>query len=218
MRSYRLIVSVVLVCAAAVGCVRTHTEMLDTSTVVISSRGTAFDTPTTVVKATLVQAAQVAQEHGFQYFKVMSVDDTTRVSTLYTPPRTHTSGTVSGSVTGYGGFGQFDGSYEGTSYTTPGRVETFIHPGADVAIKMFHDGEVDPRLAGVWSVASVLTSAGIDSASPSGLAVRTIPADATQTLPAPQLSTSKMEDATSRSAPTEKPLQRFDEWQKSNRN
>lgn len=218
MRTYRFaVVGAVLACGALVGCVRTDTELLYSSTVVISARGTAFDTPATVVKATLAQAAQLAQSHGFQYFKIISASDATRLSTIYTPAETHSSGSLNGSVTAYGNFGELNAQYNGTSYTTPGQAYTFIKPGADVMLKLYHDGEVDSRAPGVWSVASVLGIADTHSVQQSNFSppptggVR-LPS-ATNAPPSQSVAPAAMNPS-----PTDTPLQSYDDWQKSHRN
>ena len=206
----RLWAVLLLGCVATAGCVRTDTELLDSSTAVISARGTAFDTPAKVFKTTVVEAAKLAQVHGFRYFAIVSERDATRVSTIYTPPRTTTSGTLDGTVAPFGG--SFNAHYNETSFTTPGRTETFIKPGADVVIKFFHEGEVDPRASGIWDVQSVLSSADLNAGQQTNLAP-----SVTSSGLAMQVTAPTNNSVANAAIPTEvppSPSQRFDQWQK----
>lgn len=209
-----LVAGLILGCASVAGCVRTDTEMLDSSTAMISARGTAFDTPATVLKATRVAAAKVAQSRGFRYFAIVSVQDATRTATIYTPPQTHSYGTMTGTVSPYG---NVNATYTDSTYATPGSVETLIKPGSDVVIRFFREGEVDPRAQGICDVESVLAEADYHFAPPPTLAV--VPAGAVQApLATTAPSTQVVAPTVTAPSPSSAPFQSFNDWQKSHGN
>jgi hypothetical protein len=211
---YQVIAALIFSCFATVGCVRTNTELLDSSTAIISARGTAFDTPATVLKTTVVEAAKLAQAHDFRYFAIVSAKDATRVVTKYIPPETTMSGNLNGTVDD---FGNVSAHYNGTGYTTPGHTEMlFIKPGEDVVVRFFREGEIDPHASGVWDVEGVLTSADIHAeAQPVPVAPPIMSRGSPSAAPI-QSSNTDIDEATQQSQPAQESPQRFDEWQKSN--
>jgi len=203
MRSHFPLLTVVILLTGMVGCVRTDTEMLDASTAIVSARGTAFDTPATVLKTTVMEIAKLGQAHGFAYFMIVSAKDATRTATMYQPGASFTSGSVTGSVSDLGNTGYFRGNYSATTPSTPGWTQTFVKPGSDVVVRFFHQGEVDAHAEGMWSVADVIANG--DSPAAQNLA----PA-AVLTIPP----TAPVQSAPVAAIPAPRPAQRFDDWSK----
>lgn len=180
MRARVLSTLMLLVAATLFGCVRTNTEMLDSSTAVISARGTAFDTPATVIKTTLTEAAQLGQQRGYAYFAIVSARDATRTATIVEHGTTYIRGNMSGTITGYdqgyGFSGSMNGSYSGVIRTTPDTLMTLVKPGSDVVVRFFREGEVDPLAPGIWNIAAVVANASdLPVSSSSNAAVRKQP-------------------------------------------
>ncbi len=142
-----------LVCLAAlVACVRVNSNMLDSRTVVISGRGTAFDNAGGVQRAVLQKAAQEAQAAGFAYFRILSSQDETRQGVVVVPGQTYTNGVATANC-----IGAFcSGNYSSSSYTTPSSAFGVVKPGVDIYVRFYREGEIDPGTPGVWNVASVL--------------------------------------------------------------
>ena len=134
-------------------CVQTRSHMLDNSTATISARGGAVHTGSDVIAAVVRKAAQLTKEKGYRYFAVVSAENTTRQGMLYIPGQTHTYGTATAYSTGYG---SAYGTYNSTSYTTPGTFAPITQPGEDVVIRMYHEGEIDPHAPGVYDAEAVL--------------------------------------------------------------
>ena len=142
---------IVLLCALALSaCVRTSVAMLDQNTVVISARGSAFDSMGGVIQGTMVRAANVTVSRGYRYFVIVSGADASRKGAIYIPGQTYESGraTFSGNTA----------TYSGSTYTTPGTTTTFIKPGAEVIVRMYREGEIDPKAPGVWDAQSVIAA------------------------------------------------------------
>ena len=199
MRARISLIAVGLICTVTAACVRTDAEMLDASSAIVSARGTAFDHPATVLKATVAEIAKLAQARGFAYFTIVSAQDATRTATMVLHGDTHTSGSISGSVQAYGdGFGSVSGTYSGTSSTSPDQVINLAKPGSDVVVRFFHEGEVDPRAQGIWSVAAVMVN--VDGVAPPPpaprpvVAVQPLPSDVAAPALAPQAQAQRYSD------------------------
>jgi len=203
MRTPFPLLTLVFVGMATAGCVRTDTEMLDASTAVVSARGTAFDTPATVLKTTVMEIAKLGQAHGFAYFMIVSAKDATRTATMYQPGASFTSGSVTGSVSDLGNTGYFRGNYSATTTSTPGWTQTFVKPGSDVVVRFFHQGEVDAHADGMWSVADVIANGD----SPAGHSM-----EPTAVMTTPSVAPAQSAPIAAISAPP--PAQRFDDWSK----
>jgi hypothetical protein len=133
--------------------------MLDQNTAIISGSGTAFISRPQVIQAVLIEAAQTTKAHGFRYFAIVSADDTTQHSTLYMPGQTYTSGTLTGTATSFGNTTNLGGTYTGYTTGTPGSLVPISRPGAEIAVKMYREGEIDPGAQGIWDADSILAAA-----------------------------------------------------------
>lgn len=142
------LLSVLLVSA----CVRSETTMLTPNTAIIETQGTAFDSHSGVAKGALVEAATQTVSRGYRYFIVLEKNDTTQTHTDYTPGTSQTTGWVNPA----------NGTYSATTTTTPGYTNTWTTPGSAMTIRMFKDGEVDPKLPPVWDAEAILATAGTE--------------------------------------------------------
>lgn len=136
------------------GCVTAETIMLDSRTAIISAQGSGYNTQAQVVQKVLVQAATETQARGFTYFQVLDSQDTTRQGQAVIPGNSYSNTNATASC--YGGY--CSGNANTNSTYTPPQVINVIRPGADVRIRFYRDGEIDPNTQGVWSAADVLAA------------------------------------------------------------
>ncbi len=144
-------VAVMVLC----GCVRTTSDALDERRMVISGRGNAFATQGEVVKASLQEAARQAKAKGYRYFQIAGGKDQTSRGAVYIPGQTYSSGTATANCFG----ANCTGSYQGQTYTTPGSAMGYVKPGADIYVRFYREGEIDPSTPGLWDANSVLAVA-----------------------------------------------------------
>jgi hypothetical protein len=87
----------------------------------ISSRGNGFTDATTIQDYSLLKSAETALTSGKTHFVILSGNDTTRVSTQYTPGTMYTN------------------VYGRTAYSTysPGYSYDIVKPGEDLMIRVF---------------------------------------------------------------------------------
>jgi hypothetical protein len=146
-----------VVVAAAFGlsaCVTANASMLDERTAVISGRSHGGKSAGEVERKILVEAALEGRKRGFDYFQVVSAEDTTRSGVAYLP------GQVNSTTTG-SAMCAYSSCYGSTNSTTTGygpRAIPFVQPGAEVTIHFYREGEIDPKAAHVWSVRSILAA------------------------------------------------------------
>lgn len=136
------------------GCTTVSTDMLDDRTAVISGRGSAFNDIGDVTSEMLARAASQAKARGFKYFAVVDSRDATSYGTYTTP--TTTNSTAVGSAQCYGA--TCYGQASGTSTTYGGQSFALEKPGADMMVRFFLAGEVDPATPGVWDADRVLAA------------------------------------------------------------
>lgn len=145
-------IGLVAVALSTSACVRVDDRMLDQRTAMISGRGTAFDSMGGVTEGLVQRAAEMAAERGYPYFAVMNSADRSSTGSWTSPSTTY------GSATGYTNCtGSFcTTNLNGSATTYPGQTIQFDRPGAEMMVRFFREGEVNPNAPGVWSVASVL--------------------------------------------------------------
>ncbi len=146
--------AVVLLALALADCTRASTTMLSPDTAVISGRGTAFDTSGGVAKATLNEAATQTLARGYRYFVVTNAQDASRTGVFVSPG--HSTSYTTGSVYASGNYAT--GSATTQTYTTPSTATPFVKPGVEATIKMYRQGEIDPKAPGVWDAQAVLAT------------------------------------------------------------
>jgi len=152
------IITIALSAFVLAGCVRAHTSMLDERTAIISARGTAFDSMAEVQQRVIVDAANTALSRGFRYFVIVNGQDASVRGTAYFPGQTYSNGTATATVNTMGNTAYGTATYSGNSYTTPGTAVGFIKPRENVTVRFFREGEIDPRMQGVWDARSVLSA------------------------------------------------------------
>lgn len=136
-------------------CARANTTMLDDRTAIISGRGSASNSQADVTKKVLQEAAQQAVTRGYAYFQVTGGQDQSRAGTMIIPGQSTTTG--NGMASCYGGV--CNGNYSSQTYTSPGMAMGFAKPGADIYVRFYKAGEIDPKTPGVWDAQRVLAVA-----------------------------------------------------------
>jgi hypothetical protein len=145
-----------LACLLA-GCVTPNAEgtMLSADTALISSAGANVDEPADIIDRALKQAANLASAHGYQYFTILTADNTSTTMTVSIPgQKLNVQNMQINRAYGATNFGA--PASPGGTYTTPDRMVTRIKPSLDIIIKMYRQGQIDPNVPGVWNVDVVL--------------------------------------------------------------
>jgi hypothetical protein len=135
-------------------CVTAKASMLDERTAIISGRSHGGKSAAEVERKILLEAAQEGQKRGFDYFQILSAEDTTRSGVAYLPGQVNS--TTTGSATC-----AYSSCYGSANTTTTGygpQAIPFVQPGADVTVHFYRQGEIDPKADGVWSVRSILVA------------------------------------------------------------
>jgi hypothetical protein len=147
----------ILACFLA-GCVTPNAAdgtMLSADTALISSAGTNLDKRADIVDRALKEAANITTAHGYQYFTILTADNTSTMMTVAIPGQKiqviNQQNNRGFGATNFGG-----GVYPSGIYTTPDRMVTRIKPSLDIIIKMYRQGQIDPNVAGVWNADVVL--------------------------------------------------------------
>lgn len=136
------------------GCVTASTKMIDDRTAVIKGRGNAYVSMGDVQARIMLQAATEAQARGYAYFVVGDSYDSSRSGRFVAPTTTNTD--FNGSAACMGSFCSGSGTASSTTYG--GGSFNYIKPGADVMVRFFREGEIDPNRPGVWSAARILAA------------------------------------------------------------
>src|SRR5262249_2175808 len=133
----------------------TEGTMLSADTALISSAGASLEERADIVDRALKEAANIASAHGYQYFTILTADNTSTMMTVSIPGRKIMVQNMQiNRAYGASNFGA--PATPGGTYTTPDRMVTRIKPSLDIIIKMYRQGQIDPNVAGVWSVDVVL--------------------------------------------------------------
>ena len=135
-------------------CVTAETAMLDERTAVISGRGGGYTTAAQVQQRVLLEAAESATARGFRYFMVVAAQDATTRSIVDTPSTT----TGQGSATTNCFMGTCRTSLNTSATTSGGGAYEIIRPGADVQVRFYRDGEIDPSTPGLWDAQSIIAA------------------------------------------------------------
>jgi hypothetical protein len=130
------------------GCVRSQVAQIDDRTAIISTRGSAFDTPAGVQLGAMIEAGKSTKARGYRFFAVLGAQNASTTSIVYVPGQTTTNTTV----TGFGNTAYANS----TSYTSPGTSFPVVKPGQDMTIRMLREGEARPGDPGVWDADSIL--------------------------------------------------------------
>ncbi len=148
--------------ATVSGCVAPIQSMMVTEdTALVSVVGKGPQDQNKVIDASLHEAARLTASKGYRYFVIMDAVDASKTGERRAAPtptqkdRTATAGTP---VAGQLLFAPVYRDY----FKFPSNNVKYLKPGIDIAIRMYHEGEIDPKSQGVWSTAELLNA----SASP----------------------------------------------------
>ena len=130
---------VVIACLLLAACATPKSTMLAENTAAISVVGRTPDDRERVIQDALAEAGKITREHGYQYFIIVRAQDASRVATMVLDDQTVRRSAATNL------------SKPGASYVTITRNRTYRRPGLDLTIRMFHEGEIDPRIQGVWN-------------------------------------------------------------------
>ena len=129
---------VLIACLLLAACATTKSTMLAENTAAISVVGRSAGDRERVIQDALAEAGKITREHGYQYFIIVRAEDATRVGTFLDDQTVRRSAPT-------------NLSKPGASYVTVTRNLTYRRPGLGITIRMFHEGEIDPRIQGVWN-------------------------------------------------------------------
>jgi hypothetical protein len=135
----RILLALTAVLLLLGGCADVRSVMLADDSAVISASGTRLDDREKIVQDVLAGAAKITAAHGYRYFVILKAQDTSRAGTMSVPDQT-------GQRTS-----QTNLSKPGANYTTYSRNVSYVRPGLDITIRMFREGEIDPKIMGVWN-------------------------------------------------------------------
>jgi hypothetical protein len=130
---------IAIACLLLAACGTPKSVMLADNTAAISIVGRPADDRERVIQDALLEAGKITREHGYQYFIIVRAADASRVGTMLLDDQTVRRSAPSNL------------SKPGASYVTVTRNQTYRRPGLGLTIRMFHEGEIDPRIQGVWN-------------------------------------------------------------------
>ncbi len=130
----------VLACLLLSACAAPKSTMLAENTAAISVVGRSANDRERVIQDALAEAGKITREHGYQYFIIVRAQDASRTTTALLDDQTVRRSSATNL------------SKPGANYVTVTRNLMFRRPGLDITIRMFHEGEIDPRIQGVWNV------------------------------------------------------------------
>ena len=128
----------VIACLLLAACAAPKSTMLAENTAAISIVGRSPADRERVIEDALAEAGKITREHGYQYFIIVRAEDASRVGTFLDDQTVRRAA-------------QNNLSKPGASYVNITRNLTFRRPGLGITIRMFHEGEIDPRIQGVWN-------------------------------------------------------------------
>lgn len=146
--------AVAILAALLSACVTAETTMLDERTAIISGRGDEFSSAARVQQRVMLEAATAATSRGYRYFMIQQANDTTRRGIVQRPMTT--TGQGQGTTTCY--YGTCQTNAQANTMTTGGGSYEVIMPGADILVRFYHEGEIDPATPGLWDAQSVLAA------------------------------------------------------------
>jgi hypothetical protein len=130
----------VLACLLLAACAAPKSTMLAENTAAISVVGRSADDRERVIQDALAEAGKITREHGYHYFIIVRAQDASRTTTAFLDDQTVRRSSAANL------------SKPGASYVTVTRNLMVRRPGLDLTIRMFHEGEIDPRIQGVWNI------------------------------------------------------------------
>ena len=157
-----LAIALALAAGAAVsGCASPIQSMMITEdTALVSVIGKNPDDQGKVIEASLQEAARLTESKGYRYFVIMEAADASKIVQRFEEPRTTPRDRVFATPIPFSGRLQTAPVYR-DFFRFPRVNVTYIKPGLDITIRMYREGEVDPKSQGVWSTAEVLNPADV---------------------------------------------------------
>ena len=123
--------------------------MITEDTALISSVANGLETKQVLLDEALTEAAKVTRAHGFRYFVVLGADDASAVVTRVIPGRTFLRQNIAPRAFGTT---NLSGTYlPGATFVTPDQQVKQVRLGVDITIRMYRDGDIDPKREGVWN-------------------------------------------------------------------
>ena len=127
-------------CLLLAACAAAQSTMLAENTAAISVVGRSAGDRERVIEDALLEAGRITREHGYQYFIIVRAEDASRTGTRLLDDQTVRRASANNL------------SKPGANYITVSRNVTYSRPGLGLTIRMFHEGEIDPRIQGVWNI------------------------------------------------------------------
>lgn len=166
MRQSLVAAMALLLSAAASGCARPIESMMITEdTALVSVIGKNPEDKNKVIESSLQEAARLTASKGYRYFVILDTADASVTGERTEPPRPTqrerniTTPTAAGQLNTAPVYRDY--------FRFPGRKVTYLRPGIDITIRMYREGEIDPKSQGVWNTAELLKSpASVSPASP----------------------------------------------------
>jgi hypothetical protein len=151
-KAIRLSVSALLLAGCA-GATPNQSMMITEDTALISTVAKNYETKQVLLDEALMEAAKVTRAHGFRYFVVLGAADASAVVTRNIPGQTFIR---QNNTPRAFGTTNLSGTYlPGATFTTPDQQVKEVRLGVDITIRMYRDGDIDPKRDGVWNSESI---------------------------------------------------------------
>ena len=131
------------------GCALAQSTMLTDNTARITSRANSVANRDRVIQDALAEAARLTRAHGYRYFIVVEATDDSRsanVAILGQITRNKANMAIPFGSLSIGLINR-----PGTTFLTSASRVQITRPGLNITIRMYRDGEIDPRGQGVWN-------------------------------------------------------------------
>jgi hypothetical protein len=152
-RNFRARIAFSLIAAALLAaCANASGMMLDENTGVVSALGSASSDAEGVLETALIEAGNLARAHGYQYFTVIKTEDQSITGTQYVPGEAIPAGNSLRASTRPVGNTNLGTQSANATYTTPSAAMRYVRPGYELTVKMYSQGDIDPRMEGVWNI------------------------------------------------------------------
>ncbi len=107
-----------------------------------------------VVDRALAEAARVTRDHGFRYFVILDAADASQMGVKVLPGQTLPLQSIN--RRGFSATNLNRSYFPGATYMTPDQRVKYVRLGLDVTIRMYREGDVDPKSQGVWDTDAIL--------------------------------------------------------------
>jgi hypothetical protein len=136
------------------GCALAQGTMLTDNTARITSRANSLANRDRVIEDALAEAARLTRAKGFRYFTILEATDDSSIGSvaiLGQITRNKASVAIPFGNTSLGVINR-----PGTTFVTSATRVQVVRPGLNITIRMYREGEVDPRGQGVWNAETPL--------------------------------------------------------------